>query len=188
MARWDPDAEGRLRAAALELFIERGYEQTTVADIAEHAGLTSRTFFRYFTDKREVLFNGSERLLQMMMNAANAAPADATAMEMVIAALDGTSVFFADNREFACRRSSVVTAHSELRERELIKLAKLAEALRGALLRRGIPEPDANLAAEAGISMFRIAFDLWVKEGERRKLGEIIDDLALRLQRVVAAQ
>lgn len=188
MARWDPDAEGRLRTAALELFIERGYEQTTVAEIAEHAGLTSRTFFRYFADKREVLFSGSERLLEIMVNAAHAAPADATAMEMVIAALDGTLDFFADNRDFACRRSSVVTAYSELRERELIKLAKLADALKGALRDRGIPESDANLAAESGLSIFRLAFELWVKEGERRTLGELISELALRLQRVVAGQ
>lgn len=124
----------------------------------------------------------------MMVNAVSTAPADATAMEMVIVALDGTLDFFAENRDVTCRRSSVVNAYSELRERELIKLAKLADALKGALRGRGIPESDANLAAESGLSIFRLAFDLWVKEGEQRSLGELTSDLALRLQRVVVGQ
>ncbi len=182
MGRWDPDAEGRLRAAALELFVERGYELTTVTDIAERAGLTARTFFRYFADKREVLFNGSARLQQLMVETVNNAPKNVTAMGAVTAAVLATSEFFVDNRDFACRRSSVIAAHAELRERELIKLANLSRSLAEALNRRGVLEPDASLAAEAGIAVFRIAFDLWIRNAERRELGEIVLDLLARLK------
>src|SRR3954462_8877153 len=87
MGRWEPDAEGRFRAAAIELFGEIGYEQTTVAAIAQRAGLTARTFFRYFSDKREVLFNGSERLQQAMADAVGNAPPAASAVDAVAAAL-----------------------------------------------------------------------------------------------------
>src|ERR1700729_42595 len=112
MGRWEPNASGRLREAAMELYVERGYEQTTVADIAERAGLTARTFFRYFVDKREVLFNGSERLQRTMVDALKDAPAQAMAIEAIAAALNATADFFADNREFARQRSSVIAANA----------------------------------------------------------------------------
>jgi AcrR family transcriptional regulator len=181
MGRWEPDAEGRFRAAALELFVEHGYEQTTVADIADRAGLTARTFFRYFADKREVLFNGSERLQQTMVSALKDAPAHGTAIEAVAAALEASAGFFADNREFARQRNGVIASNPELHERELIKLATLSGALAEGLFSRGIPEPDASLAAEAGIAVFRVAFALWVGESERRGFGEIVSVLLARL-------
>lgn len=182
MGRWEPDAEGRFRAAALELFVERGYELTTVADIAERAGLTSRTFFRYFVDKREVLFTGSERLQEMMVAALTSAPDHATAIEAVAAALGATASFFGDNREFARTRNAVVMAHPDLYERELIKMATLSAALAQALRSRGVVEPDASLAAEAGISVFRIAFGLWVADAEQRGFGEIVRESLARLR------
>jgi AcrR family transcriptional regulator len=181
MGRWEPDAEGRFRAAALELFVEHGYEQTTVADIADRAGLTARTFFRYFADKREALFNGSERLQQTMVSALKGAPAHGTAIEAVATALEASAGFFADNREFARQRSGVIASNPELHERELIKLATLSGALAEGLLSRGIPEPDASLAAEAGIAVFRVAFALWVGESERRGFGDIVSVLLARL-------
>src|ERR1700733_10318974 len=122
MTRWQPDARGRLVKAAIDLYGERGFDNTTVADIAERAGLTRRTFFRYFADKREVLFSGSERLQQTMVDALTGAPATAAAMEATVG-------FFADNREFARQRVSVITANADLRERELIKFATLSAAL-----------------------------------------------------------
>src|SRR5580698_5130271 len=108
MGRWEPDASGRLRAAAMDLYVERGYEQTTVADIAQRAGLTARTFFRYFADKREVLFNGSGRLQQAMVDALTGAPARATAIEAIAAALHASAEFFGDNREFAKQRRAII--------------------------------------------------------------------------------
>lgn len=186
MGRWEPDAEGRFRAAAMELFVERGYEQTTVADIAERAGLTGRTFFRYFADKREVLFHGSERLQQTMVSALRHAPARATPIEAITAALDATAGFFDDNREFARQRSSVIASNAELRERELIKLATLSAALAEGLRSRGIAEPDASLAAEAGIAVFRVAFGLWVDESEQRSFSEIVSESLARLRTLAA--
>ncbi|HEX7814995.1 TetR family transcriptional regulator [Dyella sp.] len=187
MGRWEPDAESRFRAAALELFGEIGYEQTTVAAIAERAGLTSRTFFRYFTDKREVLFNGSERLQQIMVNALTQAPSDASVAEAIEAALISAGSFFEEAlRPFARLRSSVILANTELRERELIKMATLASALAQALRARGADESDASLAAEAGIVVFRIAFLQWVSESEQGDYAQIVKDSLARLRVLTA--
>ena len=188
MGRWEPDAEGRFRAAAMALFIEHGYEQTTVADIAERAGLTARTFFRYFTDKREVLFNGSERLQQAMVGALGNAPPKATAMSAVAAALEAAADFLGDNRAFARQRSSVIDATAELHERELIKLSTLSAALAEALRDRGVTEPDASLAAATGIAVFRVAFALWVGKSERRGLSEIMRASLGRLKILAASK
>ena len=185
MARWEPDAQGRFRAAAMVLFVERGYEHTTVADIAGHAGLTARTFFRHFADKREVLFNGSDRLQLAMVDALLKAPARASAVGAVAAALEASAVFLGDNRAFARQRSAVIAATAELYERELIKLANLSSALAEALRSRGIAEPDASLAAEAGIAVFRVAFNQWVGKSERRDLGEIMSASLERLKVLV---
>ena len=187
MGRWEPDAESRFRAAALELFGEIGYEQTTVAAIAERAGLTARTFFRYFADKREVLFNGSERLQQSMVDALAQAPAEASAVDAIAAALTKAGDFFDDDRRpFARLRSSVIAANTDLRERELIKLATLSAALAQALRERGVGEPDASLAAEAGIAVFRVAFAQWVGESERRDYVAIVKESLARLRTLTA--
>ena len=186
MGRWEPDAQGRFRAAAMQLFVERGYEHTTVADIAERAGLTRRTFFRHFADKPEVLFNGSERLQIAMVDALRNAPANATAFEAVAAALDATAAFFGGNRDFARQRYSVIEANAALHERELIKLARLSAALALALRNRGVAEPDASLAGEAGIAVFRVAFALWVGPGEQRSFAELARDSMARLQALAA--
>lgn len=183
MGRWEPDAESRFRAAATELFGEIGYEQTTVAAIAERAGLTARTFFRYFADKREVLFNGSERLQQTMVDALVQAPAEASVIDAIAAALTSVGDFFDDDRRlFARVRSAVIAANADLRERELIKLATLSMALAQALRERGVGELDASLAAEAGIAVFRVAFVQWVSESERRDYIEIVKESLARLR------
>lgn len=187
MGRWEPDAEGRFRMAAMELFAEVGYEQTTVAAIAERAGLTARTFFRYFADKREVLFRGSELLQDSMMAALAGAPATATAMDAVAVALDAASEFFDEqHRGFARQRASIIAANGELHERELIKLARLSAALTEALRARGVDETDASLAAEAGIAVFRVAFAQWVRRAERRSYGVIVRASLARLKTLAA--
>src|ERR1041384_5156625 len=134
MARWEPDARGRLEQAALELFQERGYGRTTVEDIATRAGVTERTFFRYFTDKREVLFSGSAELEARMREAIGAAPASVPPLAAVTAALDALGPWFESRRSHARKRRTVIAAHAELRERELIKLSTLATAI-AAILR-----------------------------------------------------
>jgi AcrR family transcriptional regulator len=171
----------------MELFSDVGYEQTTVADIAARAGLTARTFFRYFADKREVLFDGSRRLQQTMLDGLGNAPANASAIEAIAAALDATAEFFVDtHRPFSRQRSVVIAANTELHERELIKLATMAAGLAEGLRARGILEPDASLAAEAGIAVFRVAFGVWVSESEQRGFREIVSEALARLRSLSA--
>jgi AcrR family transcriptional regulator len=186
MGRWEPDASGRLRQAAMELFDERGFDQTTVAEIADRAGLTARTFFRYFADKREVLFGGSETLQEAMVDALAHAPAGATPILAVAAALEAAADMLGDRRDYAGRRYAVIEAHAELRERELIKMASLATALADGLRRRGVPDPDASLAAEAGIAVFRVAFSRWVRGDDARDLGSLMRESLELLGRVTA--
>src|SRR5690242_77341 len=165
MGRWEPDAAGRLADAALALFAEQGFERTTVAEIAARAGLTERTFFRHYADKREVLFAGSPMLRDLLVQGVDDAPASATPMDAVLAALTGAAdSYFDERRDFAGRRQAIVAAHAELQERELMKLASLAAALAEALRRRGVDDPAATLAAEAGITVFRVAFERWIAD------------------------
>jgi AcrR family transcriptional regulator len=186
MARWEPNAEGRLRAAAMELFLQRGYEQTTVADIAERAGLTSRTFFRYFADKREVLFAGSDELERALVDAVESAPAGAPPMAAVAAALDTAAAMIGSNREHSRSRQAVIDSSAELRERELIKLAALGAALAAGLRRRGVPDPQAGLAAEAGIAVLRVAFSHWIQEPTERPLADVMRESLAGLTALVA--
>jgi AcrR family transcriptional regulator len=184
VGRWEPDASGRLREAALQLYVERGFEQTTVAEIAQRAGLTARTFFRYFADKREVLFAGSAELQEAMERALEAAPAQASPMEAVAAALDAAAAMLGRHREHSRRRQSVIDANAELRERELIKMATLSAAMAGGLRRRGVKEPDASLAAEAGTVVLRVAFERWVRETRSRDLSRLMRESLDRLRTV----
>lgn len=168
MGRWEPDAAGRLQQAALELYAERGFDDTPVAEIAARAGLTERTFFRHFADKREVLFRGSEDLQELMVRAVDEAPASATPMEAITRALEAPERFFtAARRAQSLQRQAVIEANPELRERELVKLASLGAALADALRRRGVPDAAAGLAAQAGVAAFGLTFQRWARgEGE----------------------
>jgi AcrR family transcriptional regulator len=186
MGRWEPGASGRLRQAAMELYIERGFEQTTVAEISERAGLTARTFFRYFADKREVLFEGSVMLQADLVSALDGAPDSASPMQAVAAALDAAATMLGQHREFSRQRQSVIAANSELRERELIKMASLAAALAEGLRRRGVADPDASLAAEAGVAVLRVAFQRWVSEPDEPDLTHIVRDSLSQLKTLTA--
>src|SRR5579859_1727766 len=174
MGRWEPNARGRLEQAAMELYGERGFDQTTVEEIAARAGLTERTFFRYFADKREVLFYGAGALSDLFTGAAAAAPPAATPIEAVAAALDAAAGLLKDRQEMARRRQAIIVANPELRERELNKLASLATALAGTLRGRGVAGPAASLAAEIAVAVFKIAFERWVAAGNERDLPELI--------------
>jgi AcrR family transcriptional regulator len=181
MGRWEPNAEGRLRQAAMELYLQRGYDATTVADIAERAGLTSRTFFRYFGDKRDVLFVPADEFERPLVEALEAAPADAPPMEAVAAALDAAARLIGRSREHSRARQSVIDSSAELRERELIKLASVASALTEALRRRGVPDPQAGLAAETGIAVLRVAFQRWRDDETERPLTEVMREALAEL-------
>jgi len=162
MARWKPDARERLAAAALELFDERGYENTTVIDIAQRAGLGKTTFFRHFQDKREVLF-GDGALGTVLIGAVASAPSTATPVEVMALALEaaGKFAFPPDRRESVARRQRVIEANPELREREALKNLALIAAVTDALRQRGIPDLNARVAAELGSLAWKIAYERW---------------------------
>jgi AcrR family transcriptional regulator len=176
----------------MELFAERGFEATTVAGIAERAGVTERTFFRYFADKREVLFAGQEQLEAVFVDAVAGAPADASLTDLLVAALDAGGGALRDERgrHFARARNEIITANAQLQERELLKLAKLSHAVTTALVARGIADVPARLAGDLVVSVFSTAFVRWIAPGETRDLVElqrdglaVISDLA-RVQSV----
>ena len=178
MVRWEPGARERLQAAALELFATRGFEQTTAEQIAQSVGLTERTFFRHFSDKREVLFYGQDQFLQAFLDGADAAPPGASPLEVIASALNAAASFFPDERRpYSRMRQSVIEANPALQERELHKFAGLATTVAQALRARGIGEPAATLAAQAGGTVFGIAFAQWIREGETRSLSDIASDV-----------
>ena len=188
VTRWEPNASGRLQEAALELFAERGFEQTTVEDIATRAGLTKRTFFRYFADKREVLFSGGEEFEERFVQGLAGAPASAPPLEAVAVALEAGGAFLRDRRDFARRRQAVITANAELQERELVKLASVAAALAGGLRERGVSEPAASVTAETAIAVFRTAFERWVAAADGRELTDFIRESLDALRAVSAGR
>jgi AcrR family transcriptional regulator len=174
MVRWEPGTPERLQRAALELFVTRGFEETTAAEIAQSVGLTERTFFRHFADKREVLFHGQQVFVQAFLAGMDTAPPDAAPIDVVAAALWSAAALFPDERRPHSRtRQSVIDRNPALQERELHKLASLATSLAEALRARGVGEPAATLAAESGVTVFGIAFTQWIREGEERSLSDI---------------
>jgi AcrR family transcriptional regulator len=162
MARWEPNASQRLADAALELFAERGYENTTVLDIAKRAGLAKSTFFRHFQDKRAVLFS-EDAMTARLVTAITAAPAEATPLEAVACALDalGRDVFTPDRRAFTVRRRAVIDAHTDLQEREALKGVSLTASVARALADRGLPDLVARVAAELGALALTLAYKRW---------------------------
>jgi AcrR family transcriptional regulator len=186
MTRWKPDAAGRLIAAAIALFEEQGYEATTVAEIAERAGLTKRTFFRYFSDKREVLFSGSQELERRWLEAVSAAPPEATPLAAVTAGLEPVAEMFIERQDFARLRAGIIEANPELQERELIKLQNLAGSIKAALIERGVSANAAILAAQAGVTVFHVAFARWVQQDDPAALSQLMDEALAELRSVTA--
>lgn len=189
MARWEPNARERLVRAAVELFAEQGYEATTVNEIAERAGgLTKTTFFRYFADKREVLFAGSALLQEILVRTVVHAPPSTSAIDAVAGAFEAAAAVFDERRDRVLRRQTVIAANPELQERELIKLATLAGAMATALRERGVGELAARLAAETGAAAFHIAFARWVAEPGESDLRALIGESFSELKALVAGE
>jgi AcrR family transcriptional regulator len=187
VGRWEPNAQGRLAQAALELYVERGFDRTTVAEIAARAGLTERTFFRYFADKREVLFGGSSELEKVLVDTVAEAPAATAPITMVADALAAGGALIGQRREFSRQRQRAISANVDLQERELIKLAAMATSLADALRRRGIDDPVAGLAAETGVAAFKIAFERWITASDDEDLAATIRATFEQLSAVTAA-
>ena len=161
MPRSGAEARNRLREAAIELYLERGYDATTTAQIAERAGVTERTYFRHFADKREVLFGGEEELHDALVRAIVAAPADTTPLELVVGAYAAAVPLFVAGRPVAERRARIMNGIPALEERAHAKSAALRQAVIDALSRRGIPEPTARLATQVGAAAFTRALGEW---------------------------
>jgi AcrR family transcriptional regulator len=174
MTRWEPNARERLERSALELFRQRGYESTTVAEIAEQAGLAKSTFFRHFTDKREVLF-GRDELGRVFADAIADAPSSATPIDAIGAALTAAAARFnPERRAWVQQRQAVIASNSELQERDLLKRATLASAMADALRKRGVTDPTASLAAEFGSLALRNAVAHWTDPANQRDFAEVV--------------
>ncbi|MCC5581732.1 TetR family transcriptional regulator [Microtetraspora sp. AC03309] len=174
MSRWEPDARGRLEKAALELYNHKGFDATTVAEIAARAGLTERTFYRHFADKREVLFPGDSPLADTLADATAAAPVPLPPLEVITHALTEAAPVLEERADLARQRQAVIAANPELQERELAKLAALASTLAHALRERGLETTTAALAAEIGIAAFKVAFERWINDPDRHTLAQRI--------------
>jgi AcrR family transcriptional regulator len=185
MARWEPNARERLIRAAIDLFTEQGYEATTVNEIAERAGgLTKTTFFRHFSDKREVLFAAGQEVHGQIVGEAIAAAHDtAQPLEMVGLALDELSAAFTeDRREMAGKLRAVIGKSLELQERAAFKRAALVEAMTEALRKRRVPELVAELAAELGTRAFYGAFERWATSADQRTLVDYSREMYAELR------
>ncbi|MCX0275301.1 TetR/AcrR family transcriptional regulator [Nocardia zapadnayensis] len=175
MARWKPNGRERLVVAALELFAEQGYDNTTIAQIAERAELTRSTFFRHFSDKREILSAGQETLSRLLVEGIDSAPADATPLTAVAAGLDAVSGAMTEfNRELGPRLHAAIEANDELRTRDAMKNIGLATAIVKALRRRGVAEATAQVAAELGMLAFRTGFSRWSNPSNDTAPGKLI--------------
>jgi AcrR family transcriptional regulator len=169
VSRWQPDSRRRLQDAATELYAERGFAETTVAAVAERAGLTERTFFRHFADKREVLFGNEDDLRDRLVEAVGATSAGSV-RDAIMAGLDAVASELQPRREELRRREPIIAAHPELQERELSKLASWTAALEAALRARGVDRPAAKLAAAVSIAVFNVAAQRWLAEDREMDL------------------
>jgi len=170
--RWDAQAEERLRTAAIELFLELGYENVTVAQIAERAGLARRTFSRYFADKRDVLFADSDRLPELLAEALRRTDPVLTPFEALVTSLaDVGTMLGAQVAPHAAQRREVIARSPELQERGRTKFAAVAHALRTELLHRGTESATAALLADVGVAVFRTGFDRWVDDPDGADLS-----------------
>lgn len=184
MPRWEGDAAGRLERAALELFDERGFDRTTVAQIAKRAGLNERSFYRYFSDKREVLFGGGDELGRRLEQALREVPAGAGPLDALLAALEDAADVIRP-KELLRIRERVINANPQLRERELIKVEALYAALEAALRERGEDETTARLATDMAISVTRVATDRWLHSDDSTLAAQALE-VTRYLRRIAA--
>jgi AcrR family transcriptional regulator len=185
--RWAPDARGRLERAAFELFAEQGYAATTVPQITARAGLTTRTFFRYFADKREVIFGGDE-IPEAAARMIREAPPELAPMEVVAAVLrEVAETRFDGPKEQVAAWRRIVEANDSLRDRDARKRADLVIASRAAFVGRGESELNATVFAEVGALVFHVALDAWLHEQEARPMAETIAEILLLVQASIPA-
>ncbi|MBM9503158.1 TetR/AcrR family transcriptional regulator [Actinacidiphila acididurans] len=186
MGRWKPDTSGRLERAAIELYLENGFARTTVPQITERAGVTTRTFFRHFADKRDVLFVGHDELRERVAKTIAAAPPAWSATKAAASGLNIAAAALQSSQDEARDRRSLITATPELRERELIMFAAVAGTISEALIARGVEDRAARAVAEAMVAAFRVAFEYWGEHTER-ELPQLVDEALDSLKEAFAA-
>lgn len=186
MGRWQPDAQKRLQQAAMELFAERGYAAVTTDEIARRAGLTKRTFFNHFTDKREVLFAGAKDFEDDVATRLAAVVDDLEPIDLALLALARAGLELAAYSNFARARQELIASSDELRERDLIKMASLAACIAEALSQRGVPPRTADLTAQAAVAVFTAAYADWIEQGAEAQLPALMRQSLAELRRAVA--
>lgn len=180
MPRSGQEARRRLERAALELYREHGFDRATTAEIARRAGVSERTFFHHFPDKREVLFGGEERLRGLLLEAVRAVPDGPAPLEVLLRAFRSLEQVMEDGRSYAQPRHELIVTTPALREREAAKLASLADTLGSALQERGVARQRAALAAHTGMTAFNVAAVAWYGRPDKRlgaHLAEVFDAL-----------
>lgn len=173
MPRWEHGSEERMQKAAMDLFSEQGFENTSVGEIAARAGVTNRTFFRYFSDKREVLFAGSAHLRAALVEKILQSPNVAEPLQLVHQTLTGFNWRSLGSRDFQRQRQAVIAANPELQERDLIKHYSIAVGLAEALQQHGVHHDIAQLAARVGLQTFFTAYEHWLSAGDKADLAAI---------------
>jgi AcrR family transcriptional regulator len=173
MPRNGDDVRKRLQLAALELFSERGYEETTAAEIAAKAGVTERTFFRHFPDKREVLFDGDTAFIKALTTAVRHAPPALGPWDTLFLAFTAVKQIFVENRPFTEPRQRVIASNPALQERAVAKTRSVIAAVASALCERGLTVPQANLVAQMGMATLSHGVSAWFNDGSI-DLGEHI--------------
>ena len=182
MNRWKPNARMRLEAAALTLFAEQGFAATTTASIAERAGLTDRTFFRYFKDKKEVLFANEADFQKLLVQGTSAASLSSSPLEAATCGLAALCQELQTKLIVLRQREQIIANSSELRERELVKLAAWSFALKKALETRGSTSSDAEITAEVVLGIFRVAYRIWLLTDPERPLHKVFAEHLAQLQ------
>ncbi|MGX6601415.1 helix-turn-helix domain-containing protein [Micromonosporaceae bacterium Da 78-11] len=186
MSRWEPGAAERLQSAALELFVEHGFAAVTVPEITARAGLTTRTFFRHYADKREVLFTGENLLPAVMTQVFAAAAPELTPMEVIVGGLrDVVAPRFEGLRDHLRLRRGVVLSDEGLRERELRKRSLMGEAGAAGFRDRGLSDLEATLAAQLAATILDTAVSRWLDEDGDRALADIVLETAAALQAII---
>lgn len=187
MSRWQPHARERLERAALELFVENGFADTTVPQITARAGLTTRTFFRHFVDKREVLFAAEEQLPSLVARLMAQAPASLGPLEIIEYGLEEVaSTRLKGQRSYLVARRSVIQSDEGLRERELRKLSVLSESVAREFLNRGFGQLTSALTAHLAVDVFSVSLTRWLDEEDEQLLSDIIHDTVRALHLLVA--
>ena len=176
MARWEPDARGRLLRAAIDLFHEQGYEATTTSQIAERAGLTKTTLFRLFPDKREILFQGQEKLVALAEDGVRTAPARSSVFDVLAAGITAmTDTHSDEQRSYGSRINALAASSPELRERAAYKRSTITRSIEDALTARFGDSRRVGLMADLGVRAYYQAFELWIASPGDRSLTDIAE-------------